>query len=227
MTTSTFTGAPLTMRDDGLRTAVLTVIVPLQAQQQQRVPSATARLARLRRALMTTPGSEPDVWADTVGALPATLQGRDDTPSRYEQAAHVAICLYALHQQSQALGMHRQGEGLGLAVQRLHRATSEDPETGPVLRRFRALATATAFAETTHHLRGLVTQLRGHGLALDYGQLAVELRRLQAEPGAGKVRLTWGRDLYRARRPEADGGTTSSDRDLALDTTPLDPGEPA
>ena len=214
------TGSTLTRHeDDGLRTAVLSVVGALQAQQTQGVPSATARLARLRRALMAAPGSDPDVWADTIGALPRALQGQGDAPSRYEQAAHASVCLYALHQQSQTVGMHRAGEGLGLAVQRLRRARPEDEESGPVLRRFRALATAGSFAETTHHLRGLVTLLRSEALAVDYAQLAVDLRRLQSEPGARGVRLAWGRDLYRARR--ADPDTTA---DSPADPKTLDPG---
>jgi len=190
-------------RDDELSSAVMAVIGSLQAQHLQRVPAAAARLARLRRALASAPGSVPEVWADTLGALPARLLGTTDTPNDAERAMHASVCLYALHQQSQGAAMQAAGRehGLGSAVRllRLRRARpgSTDADGDPVLRRFQALATATTFSESLQHLRGLVTLLRGEAIPLDYGRLAADLRRLQDAGRSPQVRLGWGRDLYR------------------------------
>jgi CRISPR system Cascade subunit CasB len=202
--------------DDQLRTAVLGRIVPLQHAQLAQVASAAGRLARLRRSLTDAPGADPAVWADTLGTLPGELLGRGDEPSSYEQAAHATMCLYALHQQSQSTGMHSPGRRLGTAVQALRQRLGEGDEGGPVLRRFHILATAGSFAETRHHLRGLVTMLRGEQVGLDYGQLAVDLRRLQSGRTAGQVRLAWGRDLYRRpprhrEQAEPDAGSVQAD----------------
>ena len=186
--------------DDALERAVAARVGSLQGGAIRGTAPTAARLARLRRALTADPGSDPDVWADTIGVLPAELLGRHDEPSQAEQAVHAAMTLYALHQQAQANPMHVPGQSLGRAVQRLRRMTGEDqePDAGPVLRRFHVLATATSFGETLHHLRGLVTVLRGEHLGLDYGRLAVDLRRLQSPQAAPAVRLRWGRDLYRS-----------------------------
>lgn len=194
------TTTPLPTADEVLERAVAARVGSLQSAAIKGAPSASARLARLRRALATDPGSDPDVWADTIGALPYELLDRHDEPSQAEQAVHASMTLYALHQQAQANPMHVPGQSLGRAVQRLRRLTGEDQESdaGPVLRRFHVLATATSFGETLHHLRGLVTVLRGEHLGLDYGRLAVDLRRLQSPQAAPAVRLRWGRELYRS-----------------------------
>lgn len=206
--------------DDRLRTGVLARVLSLQRAQLAGVAAAAARLARLRRALTAAPGADPVVWDDTVGALPPQLLGHGDDPSRYEQAAHTAICLYALHQQAQSEGMHVPGRGLGTAVQTLRRRRDEGEEGGPVLRRFQILATAGSFAEVGHHLRGLVTLLRGERIGLDYGQLAVDLRRLQSPGTAGQVRLAWGRDLHRRPVPAA---ATADPATAPADLSPVQP----
>ena len=62
-------------------------------------------------------------------------------------------------------------------------------------------------AERNHHARGIVTQLRSHAIALDYGRLAVDLYDLQFLNCADRVRRQWGRDYYRTpptNQPAAD-----------------------
>ena len=55
---------------------------------------------------------------------------------------------------------------------------------------------AETFLEVVHHARGLITQLRSHGIPLDYGMFTEDLVYLQTR-GADRVRLRWGRDFYR------------------------------
>lgn len=216
--------------DDALRRAVLSVVVPLQGAHLTGVPAAAARLARLRRALTSSPGSIPDVWSDTIGALPPGLLGREDAASAYELAAHAAVCLYAIHQQSQPVGMHCPQRNLGAGVQLLRRSRGggEDADKA-VLRRFHALATASSFSETLHHLRGLVTLLRSERVGLDYGQLAVDLRRLQQPSSTPGVRLTWGRGLYRRSSTHDSDATDGVDQPTSSEsvTAPDNSGDDA
>lgn len=191
--------APTTVpsRDALLSDAVARTVAGLQRQYLAGVPAAGAALAVLRRAIGREPGSVPAAWQLTVGMLPASVLGGGDEPSPSEWAAHVAVTLYALHQQSQSAGMHRPGPDLGAAVRDLRRVRHADTgDVDPVLRRFQALATATSADEVQHHLRGLITLLRGAGIPLDYGRLAVDLRRLQSPRAADGVRLSWARSLY-------------------------------
>jgi len=161
--------------------------------------AAAASLGRLRRAVDREPRSDPMIWPDTLAGLPQALIGRGDRPSRYERAAHSAITLFAVHQQARTTSMHRDGIGLGRAVYRLG---GQDFSGQVTLRRFQAVATASSYPDTIHHLRGLITQLRSAGVGLDYGLLARDLARLQSPRSADSVRLTWGRGYH--WRPEND-----------------------
>lgn len=163
------------------------------------VSAAAASLARLRQALGTGPGDDPRVWAEVFKGLDHF--GRDDDePTAEEWATHIALTLFALHQQSQtATPMHRPGYSLGHAVRGLADAHGgiDDEGSKAVLRRFQVLGTSSSTAETTHHARGLIMQLRGEGIPLDYGLLADHFVKLQDPREAPRVRLVWGRDFYR------------------------------
>lgn len=163
--------------------------------------------------MTSAPGSDPDVWEDTVGALPEALsQGThaEDGPTDYERAAHEAITLYALHQQSKTTAVHRQDISLGSAARRLVRATGREDA---IRSRFQAVATAGSASGLFHHLRALITMLRSEGIPLDYGQLAIDLRRLHHGGRADQVRLRWGRDFHRATNEDPDD--SPSDESLA------------
>ncbi|AGB27117.1 CRISPR-associated protein, Cse2 family (plasmid) [Mycobacterium sp. JS623] len=200
MTAETSVSEPRASLDDQLRTAVLRVVADLQRRyfSNPRDTYVAARLAKLRRAGPSAPGSDPDVWADTIGALPERLcQGThtENEPTDFERAAHEAITLYALHQQSRSTGVHRRGISLGCAVRRLARATGRDEA---IRRRFQVVATAGTSAAVVHHLRALIMLMRSENIPLDYAQLAVDLRQLRDGSRADQVRLRWGRDFHRA-----------------------------
>jgi len=200
------TARPVPTADKLLALSVGSVVTRLQRQYRADVASASAALARLRRAVTAAPGSIPEVWQDTIGSLPPQLLGHGDEPSWHESAAHAAVTLFALHQQSQRdRDMHVPGRTLGTAAAALRDAKRVDPDTAldPVTRRFLALSTSSTPAETLHHLRGFVAQLRDERVPVDYGRLAVDLRRLRSPRGALTVRLQWGRDFAR-RRPAFD-----------------------
>jgi len=185
------------------------MVSQLQAGYGARAPQAVASLARLRRAVNVEPGSDPDVWEETLGGLPSELLGRGNAPSPSERAAHSAVTLFAVHMQGQqGRDVHVSGRSLGAAVAQLRDVTADPGAVlDPVTRRFLALSTASTQTETLHHLRGLVTQLRGAvggPIGLDYGLLAVALRRLQDPRLTASVRLQWGRDYYDRKRLPAD-----------------------
>lgn len=184
----------------------------------QQSSAAKATAAKLRRALTRPAGSVPEVWEITLGGLPEKLVGYSDDPTAAEQAAHTALCLFAIHQQSQGTRMHQSGWGLGKSLRKLHRELggADDLDSGPLIRRFNALSTADSLDEMLWHLRGLITQLRAKGIPLDYGLLARDLYRYSVPEYRDSVRLRWGRDFYTyrpesAETPVTTGTTTSSD----------------
>lgn len=165
---------------------------------------ARAELARLRRAAGSTPGSSLEVL-EHILSDEFVLSRTDDTPTDAERAAHLAMTLYALHQQSRSEPMHQDNHGLGYAVHRLLPAAFDTrKDNHPVLRRFQTLGSSDSFEELAHHGRGVVGLLRAQGFPLDYGLLAEQFTRWQRPDGATSVRLAWGRDFYFPKKPEQE-----------------------
>lgn len=166
-------------------------------QRDYLASSSTARasLAQLRRAIGKPPGSVPEVWGLTVGLVPPELTWNRDEPSRAEQAAHAALSLYALHQQSLRVPAHDPAVSFGAAVGRL--ASSGGPSQAAITRRFMAVATAQTIDEVLVHVRGLVTQLKAADRGMDYARFADDLLNLLTPGREAVVRLAWGRSFYR------------------------------
>jgi CRISPR system Cascade subunit CasB len=59
--------------------------------------------------------------------MPDGLVGKGEEPSPGEWAAHAALTLYAIHQQSQTIPMHQRGRehGLGQAIRQLVQRNSD------------------------------------------------------------------------------------------------------
>ncbi|WP_051196399.1 type I-E CRISPR-associated protein Cse2/CasB [Jonesia quinghaiensis] len=169
--------------------------------------SSTSRgtLAALRRAAGKRPGETPEIWDITMSGLAEYDQNpwvrrlqrsAPEAPTPHESAAHIVLCLYATHQQSQANNMNDPNTPLGRAIQRLH-ATGR--ESGGLNKRFTALATSQDIDEAAFHLRGIVTLLRRQSIPLDYAQLARDLVNFQDPERRGQVLLRWSRDFHRTR----------------------------
>lgn len=166
---------------------------------------AAATLARLRRAAGKDPGAAPDVWLVEFDDLPSSLAGVGDEPSRAEWAVHVALTLYAVHQQSQTKGMHAKSDyennvvfGFGNAVRALldrSETEGEGLEEGEMPTRFAAMVTAQTIRELAHYARQIVQQLKVHSIPLDYGRFAGQLYDYQNPYRTDSVRLAWAREF--------------------------------
>lgn len=172
--------------------------------------SARGSLAKLRRSVGQDLGSQPDVWADVLNGMPAEILGTGDAPSPWEQAAHDALALFAVHQQSQPRFINEKGVGLGTATRRLANPSDAEQFESPVLRRFTSIVAAQNRATAIHHLRGLIQQLKGEGIGLDYGMLARDLAFLGTK-GDRNVRLRWSRELYTRHTKNAADEIDSTD----------------
>jgi CRISPR system Cascade subunit CasB len=186
----------------------------LQRDYIAKLSAARADLARLRRGLGKSAGSVPEIWELTIGLVPSDLTSAGN-PSRAEQAAHAAMTLYALHQQSLEVQVHKRGERFGAAVRRLAKADKRSEEA--VTRRFMAVATAQSIDEVLFHVRGLITQLRKEKLPMDYAIFADDILNLLTPGRETRVRLEWGRDFYRTASSDDTGGD-----DETPDSSPVD-----
>ncbi len=174
-------------------------IATLQALQVAGRSQARAVMAHLRAAINLPPGSDPAIWS--VTAVYDDDRGLPDAPTPEETAVHLALCLWAIHQQSRDKPMHQAGTPFATAVAELSRRRSRDTGTDPVRHRFDAVVTSTGVSEAAHHLRGLVTQMRSGGLAFDYGALAEDLADLQRPGGRERVARRWARQYHRTTAP--------------------------
>lgn len=180
-----------------LRRAVSSAAHRLQHGLLSQDPRLEARsrsvLSQLRRAATTDPGADPFGWwavsEEVLGDLPAGEAGRGDEPSTTEWAAFTAITLFAVHQQSQQAPMHTSGVDLGKAVGTLRRRTA----SGSVKQRLDAVMLAPTPHALRYHLRSLITLLASHGIGLDYGRLAEDLRALRHPRSRPGVVVRWGR----------------------------------
>lgn len=208
-------------------TAADLYIRPLQKAYRDDLSYAVAALARLRRGAGKPANAVPDLWGQTGTEQLAAELGRRaaDEPAhldfdRAEEALHLAVTLWALHQQShREHNMHATGHGLGRAVRDLMRAVSPgSAATGsgastvqdldePIRRRFVRTGNANTLDTLAVRCREITQLLRAHGIPLDYGLLADQLYQWQDVTRRADVRRAWGRDFHLAatrRKPDAD-----------------------
>lgn len=190
---------------------------------------AVAALARLRRGAGKEFAQVPDLWdlADTGPLHEAPPGGgrplSESELTRAEDSVHVALTLWALHQQSRGTGMHRPDSrkapaGLGAAVRALMPPGDLDEA---VRKRLVRAGTAPDLVTLAVRLRDLVLLLRREDIALDYGLLSGQLYRWQEAGGRDDVRRAWGRSFHAHR-----SGTTEPTGPGTTDPTtePTGPG---
>lgn len=192
-----------------LRHAVTRHIRTLQNEYFADRPHAVQTLARLRRGVGRQAAEIPDLWG-LVGveqfyeAQFAQWQMPADEAEaealRAERAAHVAVTLWALHQQSnRTKRMHvADGPSMGTAVRRLMSGTDSDE---PIRKRLVRAGTATTLDVLAQRLRDLIVLLRAAAVPLDYGLLAEQLDQWQTPGGPSRVRQAWGRSFHAYRAP--------------------------
>lgn len=193
--------------EDVLGDAVARAAAGLQAAYLREEPNAVRAMAILRR---DPDGRTSESWTELYSRMPESLYGAGDERSRAERCFALVLSLFATHQQGRQRQMHHKAVSLGSAVRQL--MDDRDSEA-PSMRRFKTLGAASTWDGQVHHLRGLIGQLRAEDVALDYGQLARDLYRLQNPRTADSVRQRWGRDVHRGRpkqQPDNDPTTAQS-----------------
>ncbi len=190
-------------------------------------PMAVQVLGGLRPGAGRLPEDLPRLLGFDYGLDEVWLD--DDAPVR---AAHIALSLYAVHQQSLRspdLRMYRWGtpksdrhpsvlHNLGWAARALmvsavqkpdaegERKSSQASVQTTVQQRFVQVGKATSARTMADRLLGLVRLLHRHRIPLDYAVLAEHIYRAQQPGGIAEVRRAWnfGFNSYRAPRTTDD-----------------------
>ncbi|GGS32133.1 type I-E CRISPR-associated protein Cse2/CasB [Streptomyces griseoviridis] len=248
------------------RQAVARTIGRLQSGYQRNVPWAVASVARLRREAGRDAHVSPTAWGldhlETLaelreerrtadggkdGVSPAyfsslAYRSRQEQERREDTAVHVAVTLWALHQQSlRDEPMHLTGWSLGRSVRRLAHGQTGIRDSGSatgdggtadeiraeervenasetVRRRFVRIGAASDTDVLATRLREMVLLLRSARIPLDYTLLADQLLLWQDENRRDDVRRAWGQDFHRrygsSRRARTDGVGGALDPDI-------------
>ncbi|AXK35601.1 type I-E CRISPR-associated protein Cse2/CasB [Streptomyces armeniacus] len=234
------------------RRATLRTIPRLQGGYRRDAPAAVATVARLRREAGRDPHGSPSSWGldhlATLTALrdqqreeqeegraaPRYLSARErareeEREEREDRAVHLAVTLWALHQQAlRDESMHKPGWPLGRAVRRLAhgktgttdhdrdgnvegnsdttaRSDEAVEEVRPTIRkRFVRIGVSADIETLSSRLREIVLLLRTSRIPLDYGQLAEQLYLWQDDNHQANVRRAWGREFHRSYRKDAE-----------------------
>ncbi|MFF2812522.1 type I-E CRISPR-associated protein Cse2/CasB [Streptomyces sp. NPDC058000] len=179
---------------------------------------AVGTLARLRRGIGRPAGETADLWG-LIGTEPLYEQYErreltEDAMRQAEEAAHAAVTLWSLHQQSHhTVPMHRKpGPELGTAVRRLAPGPEIDE---PTRKRFVRVGTAATPVVLAGRLRDLILLLRREAIPLDYGLLADQLHTWQRPGGPQSVRRSWGRSYLAVPRPASGNGEATAGPNVA------------
>lgn len=181
---------------------------------------ASRELAQLRRAIQKKPGATPEVWSIEFQSMPEELMGRTADPSPGEWAVHVALTLYAVHQQSLTGQMYVSGleHDFGHAVRQLvdggYLSSESDGEELGMPHRFAAMVTAQSMGELCHFARQIVSQLRAASIPVDYSRLARQLYWFQFETTRDQTCLEWARSFSDPLRVP-DGTSGESDERIS------------
>jgi CRISPR system Cascade subunit CasB len=166
-----------------------------------------ASLAKLRRGVGKNPGALPHPWDFTIDGLPEIIKNETcEGPSYAIWAIHLAMTLFALHQQGndyQKDPMHVPDKkaAFGRAVRLLVNARGEDTEEA-IKRRFNAVITSNGSEELAYHLRNMVQILRSEGIPLNYPQIAEDIYKFHFTDLRDNIRLKWGREFYDYRKED-------------------------
>ncbi|MEU0924617.1 type I-E CRISPR-associated protein Cse2/CasB [Streptomyces malaysiensis] len=208
------TVTPAKSMADRITDLVFDTIGPLQHELLRDGPKAVATLARLRRGAGKQPHQVPDLLGliDTGPLYDKAPDGRmpgEGALTCAEDAVHVVMALWAVHQQSRTTGMHRPHRtdapgGLGAAIRRL---MIERDAGDAVLKRFVRIGTAPDLPTLAQRLREIVVLLRDEDITLDYALLARQLYQWQWPQGPETVRRAWGRSFHAYRAPKGDRST--------------------
>ncbi|MHA2788004.1 type I-E CRISPR-associated protein Cse2/CasB [Corynebacterium sp. S7] len=157
--------------------------------------AARAQLSNLRQgagvSLKTNPLALENVLFVLEPRLDPGLLGKGDAPSPSEKAAFSAMTLFAVHMQSAAVPVHQTGTSFASACGKLHSLEL----SGSIKPRIDAMLLSHDDDARLIHVRSLITLLRAHSIAFDYGQFAEDLRSLMNPKKRAGIQLRWGRDF--------------------------------
>jgi len=164
-------------------------------------------VAKRPDALAALRGSAGRPLTEAVASWPYVM--RVTSSWEKQEAAHITLSLYAVHQQSQSTPMNCAGWGLGESCRRLASARRKNGGSeGGIRSRFQVALAAETPDEIAPRLRSLVMLMRAEHIPLDYRQLYWDLCRWTRPEKRPQVCLQWGRGFFQAATTTNKRGTS-------------------
>lgn len=166
--------------------------------------NAAAELAALRSGTGREAGTVAAMWSFHRTRMASEWRDKGFLTSDL-MAEHVALTLFARHQQAHSRRMHVPGSSPGCAAGRLAKMAAADggsaSSTAALERRFGVLLTSADATELAMHLRSLIPLLNRAGVGLDYDMVRSALR-VWDDPHrpdvSSRLRQSWDQDFHSA-----------------------------
>ena len=164
--------------------------------------AANTTYANLRRSVGKAPGEVPSVFGIVLRDMPEEFLSKDGEATKEEWACHIALTLYALHQQGNNPQNHPMNStdnklSMGASMRNFVICETDQNAEQRMQQRLQMLSTAKDVAEISYHLRGIIQLFRANGIVCNYAKLAGDLYEMQFRDQETKVCLRWGQDFYR------------------------------
>lgn len=167
-----------------------------------------ATLAKLRKGIGMMPGEKPELYGFFLQDMPEEFWNNEGRITNEEWACYLALTLYSLHQQGNSPVLHnmhqKERESLGNALRRLAAAQGDSNAKERMQKKLQMVITSKDMGEFSHHLKGIITLLRGAGIPVNYVELAKDIYYFQFEGSKTKVSLKWGQDYFRKDKEETE-----------------------
>ena len=176
-------------------------------------PSAAAALSLLRRGVAVGPGQLPELWEWTIKGLSEESLCSTDEPTKEEWAVHLALTLYACHQQGNDIklrNMHVDSVKFCSAIRSLSSGEGEIADER-VLQRLKVAASADSIDALAYYLRQLISLLRSSNIPFNYIELAGDIYDFQLVDRRASVRLKWAQDYFRSDKNKNDNNNTKNE----------------
>lgn len=175
------------------------------ATLQSGSPESKAILARLRRGLGKDLSESEESWGFIYLDLPESLSYEGSGISEAERAIHLALTLFAMHQQGSDRSAHIKDVSFGQAMSGI--ITKDRGNEDAVIRRFNSLITSDDITELSTHLRNMIQLMKASDrfIGFDYEIFTKDLYYYQFSEGKKNVKITWGKQFYRQKK----GNTTT------------------
>ena len=167
-----------------------------------------AYMAELRKGVGKEPGELPILFGILLEDMPEDFMSRNGIPTKEEWACHIALTLFAWHQQGKDLKTDCMHTGdhisVGTAFKKLKIALNDANAEERILKKLQIIITSMDVNGFSQHLRSMIKMLAQNNIKLNYALLAADIYEWQFQDSRDAVNLRWGQDFYKRSKEKKE-----------------------